>query len=91
MEALLALLAVPAYAAVIAVLAFAANRVLADDDTVLSTVLRIQLDPPRRGVEEEEPLRWNLDRLRGPVRTDRGPSTVLPTGAPGGLEGLSFS
>jgi hypothetical protein len=88
MEAFLALLAVPAYGAAVAGVALLANRILADDGTGLSAVFRIELDPPRpRDVHEDEPVRWNLERLRRPARTDSAPSPAFPPEAAGGLEG----
>ncbi len=88
MDSLLDLLTVPAYAAAIAVVALLANRLLAGDDTGPSALFRIELDPPGpRGVQEEEPVRWNVERLRRPTRPDSAPSATLPTSvAPGGLE-----
>ena len=89
MESLLALLPVPAYAAAIAALALLADRVLADREADLSVLFRFEPDPPSpRGVEEDEPVRWNVERLRRPTRTESAPSGAsLPTGAAGGLEG----
>jgi hypothetical protein len=91
MDSLLALLPVPAYAAVIAAVALLANRLLAGDNTGLSALFRIDLDPPspRRRVQEEEPERWNVERLRRPTRAENAPSAgALPTGVAGGLEGV---
>ena len=89
MDSLLDLLTIPAYAAAIAAVALLANRVLAGDDTGLSALFRIELDPPGpRGVQEEEPVRWNVERLRRPTRAESAPSATLPTSAArGGLEG----
>ena len=90
MDSLLDLLTIPAYAAAIAALALLANRLLAGDDTGLSALFRIELDPPGpRDVQEEEaPVRWTVERLPRPARTESALSGAsLPTGAVGGLEG----
>jgi hypothetical protein len=89
MGSLLALLSVPAYVAAIAAVALLADRVLADHEFGPSTLFRIELDPRApRGVEEEEPVRWKVERLRRPTRAERAPSASLPTSAArGGLEG----
>ena len=89
MDSLLALLPVPAHAAAIAAVALLANRVLADDDPGVSALFRIELDPPGpRGVDEEEPVRWNVEGLRRPTRTASAASAAsLPIGAAAGLEG----
>jgi hypothetical protein len=86
MDPVLALLPVPAYAAVIAAVAILANRLLAGDDTGLSELFRIELDPPRPGrAQEDEPVRWNVERLRRPTRTEaprpRPPCQLEPPGA----------
>ena len=92
MDSLLDLLTIPAYAAAIAAVALLANRLLDGDDTGLSALFRIELDPPGpRGVPEEEPVRWNVERLRRPTRAESAPSAALPTSAArGGLEGVSL-
>jgi hypothetical protein len=56
---------IAASAAVIVVPVIALNRLLADPDGPgLSVLFRIPVDPPMpRGVQEEEPLRWRLERL----------------------------
>jgi len=92
MDSLLELLPVPAFAAAIAAVALLANRLLAGDDTGLSALFRIELDPPApRGVQEEEPVRWKVERLRRPTRAESAPSAALPTSAArGGLEGMSI-
>jgi hypothetical protein len=93
MDSLLALLPVPAYAAVIAAVAILTSRLLAGDDTGLAALFRIELDPPspRGAVQEAEPVRWNAERLRRPPRAKNAPSPgALPTGA-GRLEGVSLS
>jgi hypothetical protein len=89
MDSFLALLPVPAYAAAIAAVALLADRVLADHDSGPSALFRIEPDPPGPGgVEEEEPVRWKVERLRRPTRAESAPSAAtLPTGAAGGLEG----
>jgi hypothetical protein len=89
MDSLLALLPVPVYAAAIAAVALLANRVLADHETGVSALFRIELDPPGpRDVQEEEPVRWNVERLSRPARTGSAPAGAsLPTGVAGGLEG----
>jgi hypothetical protein len=93
MDPVLALLPVPAYAAVIAAVAILANRLLAGDDTGLSELFRIELDPPRPGrAQEDEPVRWNVERLRRPTRTESTPSAAaMPTGAAGSLEGVCLT
>jgi hypothetical protein len=77
----------------IAAVALLANRVLPDHNTGLSALFRIELDPPRPdGVQEEEPVRWNVERLRRPTRTASAPSAASPaTGAAGGLEGVCLT
>ena len=88
MDALLALLPIPAYAAAIAAVALVTNRVLGDD-TGLSALFRIELDPQGPpGVHEEEPVRWNVERLRRPMRGSAPSVAAVPSGAAGGLEGV---
>jgi hypothetical protein len=90
MDSRLTLLPVPAYAAAIAAMALLTNRLVAGDDTGLSALFRIEVDPHGpRGVQEEEPMPWNVERLRRPTRAESAPSAAgLPTGATGGLEGV---
>ena len=84
-------LPIPAYAAAIAAVALLANRLLAGDDTGLSALFRIELDPPGpRRVQEEEPVRWKVERLRRPTRAESAPSALPTRAARGGLEGVSF-
>jgi hypothetical protein len=89
MDALLALLPIPVYAAAVAAVAVVTNRLLAGDDSGLSSLFRIELDPQGPGgVDEEEPVRWNLERLRRPTRESAPSAAAQPTGALGGLEGV---
>jgi hypothetical protein len=60
------------------------NRLLADSDgPVLADLLRIPIDPPRpRGVQEEEPVPWRIDRLRRPSAAAEAPAKACrPRGA----------
>ena len=91
MDSLLDLLTIPGYAAANAVVALLAKRLLAGDDTGFSALFRIELDPPGpRGVPEEEPVRWNVERLRRPTRAESAPAALPTRAARRGLEGVSF-
>ena len=71
MEMLIALAPYAAYAGVIAALVILLNRAFYADESGVDTLFRIELDPPwPRGVQEEEPVRWNVERMRRPTRPD---------------------
>ena len=47
------------------------NRVFDAGEPGLDGLFRIELDRPRpHGLQEEEPVRWNIERLHRPTRTD---------------------
>jgi hypothetical protein len=65
MEALAPLLATAAYVAAVTVPPILLSRWLADDDGYgLGRIFAVELNPPLpRGMQEEEPGRWQVERL----------------------------
>ena len=66
------------------------NRLIAGaDGPALADIFKIPLDPPLpRGVQEEEPVRWRLDRLeRRPVSADSVGADCQPRGCPASPRG----
>jgi hypothetical protein len=65
MEALAPLLATGAFVVVVTVPPVLLNRWLADDDGYgLGRIFAVEVDPPwPRGIQEEEPGRWQMERL----------------------------
>ena len=58
-----------------------------DDGPSLSSLFAIPLDPSwPRGVQEEEPARWRLERLRAPHNRRTQSNTVRSTGPELGIE-----
>ena len=74
MDTLLALAPLAAPLAAIGAIALLVDRFLGDHDLGAEILFTIQPDPPRsREIEEEEPVRWNVARLRRP--SGRAPGT----------------
>jgi hypothetical protein len=87
MDTLVAVAQFVAYVAAIGAIASLVDRLLGDDDTGQATLVTTQFDPPwPRGVQEEEPLRWNVERLRRPTRSAGGRDAAAEPAARG-LEG----
>jgi len=61
------------------------NRVFDAGEPGLDGLFRIELDPPRpHGLQEEEPVRWNIERLHRPTRTDASQAAAsTPVGVVG--------
>jgi hypothetical protein len=74
-----------AYAGLIATVVVLLNRIFSADGSAVDTLFRIELDPPRpRGVQEDEPVRWNVERMRRPTRPDASlPGVSVPAGVRG--------
>ena len=85
MEVLTALVPYAGYAVVIAATVVLINLVFDAGEPGLDGLFQIELDPPMpRGVQEEEPVRWNVERLRRPSRADAAvPSGSVPIGTRG--------
>ena len=85
MEILSSLVSYAAYAAAIAAVVVLVNRAFYADESAVDVLFRVELDPPwPRGVQEEEPVRWNVERLRRPTRADASPPAVsVPAGVCG--------
>ena len=61
------------------------NRVFDAGEPGLDGLFRIELDPPRpHGLQEEEPVRWNVERLHRPTTADASPAAAsTPVGVVG--------
>jgi hypothetical protein len=85
MEVLSTLVPYAAYAGVVGAMVVLVNRVFDAGEPGLDGLFRIDLDPPRpHGLQEEEPARWNVERLHRPTPADASPAAAsTPVGVVG--------
>jgi hypothetical protein len=84
MDTLVAVAQFAAYVAAIGAIALICDRLLGDDDTGQATLLTTRFDAAwPHGVQEEEPQRWNVERLRRPTRTAAGRAAAAEPAARG--------
>jgi hypothetical protein len=75
MEILSTLVPYAAYAGLVGAMVVLLNRVFDAGEQGLDGLFRIELDPPRPpGLQEEEPARWNVERLHRPTRANASPA-----------------
>jgi hypothetical protein len=86
MEILSTLVPYAAYAGLVGAMVVLLNRVFDAGEPGLDGLFRIELDPPRRpDLQEDEPVRWNVERLHRPTRADTSAAAVS---APAGVCGV---